>query len=90
MNLLSGRIKEIGIISIIVIILLSYGLFFYLQSITESNVRHSLFEQQKMQQIASTQEIAEHIGSDLSLVTAMLDNLANSHDLQEGELSGDK
>jgi signal transduction histidine kinase len=90
MNLLSGRIKEIGIISIIVIILLSYGLFFYLQSITESNVRHSLFEQQKMQQIASTQEIAEHIGSDLSLVTAMLDNLANSHDLQEGELSGDQ
>ena len=90
MNLLSGRIKEIGIISIIVIILLSYGLFFYLQSITESNVRHSLFEQQKMQQIASTQEIAEHIGSDLSLVTAMLDNLANSRDLQEGELSGDQ
>ena len=90
MNLLSGRIKEVGIISIIVIILLSYGLFFYLQSITESNVRHSLFEQQKMQQIASTQQVAEHIGSDLSLVTAMLDNLANSRDLQEGELSGDQ
>ena len=88
MNLLSGRIKKIGTISIVAIVILSYGLFFYLQSITESSIRHSLFEQQKMQQIASTREISEHIGSDLSLVTAMLDNLANSHDVQQGDLSG--
>jgi signal transduction histidine kinase len=89
MNLLSGRIKEIGTISIIAIVILSYGLFFYLQGVTESSIRHSLFEQQKMQQIASTREISEHIGSDLSLVTAMLDNLANSYDVQQGDLSGD-
>ena len=88
MNLLSGRIKKIGTISIVAIVILSYGLFFYLQSITENSIRHSLFEQQKMQQIASTREISEHIGSDLSLVTAMLDNLANSHDVQQGDLSG--
>jgi signal transduction histidine kinase len=89
MNLLSGRIKEIGTISIIAIIILSYGLFFYLQGITESSIRHSLFEQQKMQQIVSTREISEHIGSDLNLVVSMLDGLANSHDVQQGDLSGD-
>ena len=62
MQLLSGRIKETVIISIVVIVILSYGLFFYLQSITESNIRYSLFEQQKMRQIDSTQDISEHIG----------------------------
>src|SRR5919109_552611 len=90
MNLLSGRIKEIGIISVILITILSYGLFFYLQNITESNIRDSLFEQQKMQQIQSTQDISEHIGSDLSLVTSMLDTLVNSHDIQQGDLGGDE
>jgi signal transduction histidine kinase len=89
MQLFSGRIKEIVIISIIVIVLLSYGLFFYLQSITESNIRYSLFEQQKMLQIESTQDISEHIGSDISLSVAMLDTLANSFYLQQGDVAGD-
>jgi signal transduction histidine kinase len=89
MNLLSGRIKKIGVISIILIVVISYGLFFYLQTITESNIRASLFEQQKMQQIGSTKDISQHIGSDLSLVMNMLDGLANSHDLQQRDLAGD-
>jgi signal transduction histidine kinase len=89
MQLLSGRIKETVIISIIVIVILSYGLFFYLQSITESNIRHSLFEEQKMRQMESTQQISEHIGSDISLATAMLDTLANSFYLQQGDVAGD-
>ena len=87
MNLLSRRIKEIVIVSIILIVILSYGLFFYLQTITESNIRGGLFEQQKIEQISSTQGISEHIGSDLSLVINMLDGLANSIYLQEGDLS---
>jgi signal transduction histidine kinase len=87
MNLLSGRIKKIGVISIILIVVISYGLFFYLQTITESNIRASLFEQQKMQQIGSTKDISQHIGSDLSLVMNMLDGLANSIYLQQGDLS---
>jgi hypothetical protein len=89
MQLLSGRIKETVIISIIVIVILSYGLFFYLQSITESNIRDSLFEQQKMRQMESTQQISEHIGSDISLATAMLETLANSFYLQQGDVVGD-
>jgi signal transduction histidine kinase len=87
MNLLSGRIKKIAVISIILIVVISYGLFFYLQTITESNIRASLFEQQKMQQIGSTKDISQHVGSDLSLVMNMLDGLANSIYLQQGDLS---
>ena len=89
MHLLSGRIKETLIISIIVIVIVSYGLFFYLQSITESNIRYSLFEQQKMRQIDSTHDVSEHIGSDISLAVAMLDTLANSFYLQQGDVAGD-
>lgn len=89
MHLLSGRIKETLIISIVVIVILSYGLFFYLQSITESNIRYSLFEQQKMRQIDSTHDVSEHIGSDISLAVAMLDTLANSFYLQQGDVAGD-
>ena len=89
MHLLSGRIKETLIISIIVIVIVSYGLFFYLESITESNIRYSLFEQQKMRQIDSTQDVSEHIGSDISLAVAMLDTLANSFYLQQGDVAGD-
>ncbi|MDP8940971.1 MAG: sensor histidine kinase [Thermoproteota archaeon] len=89
MHLLSGRIKETIIISIVVIVIVSYGLFFYLQSITESNIRYSLFEQQKMRQIDSTHDVSEHIGSDISLAVAMLDTLANSFYLQQGDVAGD-
>jgi signal transduction histidine kinase len=89
MQLLSGRIKETVIISITVIVILSYGLFFYLENITENNIRFSLFEQQKMRQVDSTRAISEHIGSDISLAVAMLDTLANSFYLQQGDVAGD-
>ena len=87
-NLFVGRI-HIGIISIIFIIALSYGLLFYLQSITEQEVRNSLFDQQIQDQLEATKSISEHISSDLSLVMNMLDGLANSIYLQKGDLSGD-
>ena len=51
----SGRkAKEVAIIFIVLIIVVSYGLFVYLQNNTESNIRNSLFEQQKQRQIGST------------------------------------
>ena len=90
MILFSGRVKEIGIISIILIVILSYALFFYLQNITEQNIRDSLFEQQKERQIQATKAISQHIGSDLRLVMSILQGLADSAYLQQGELSGDK
>jgi signal transduction histidine kinase len=90
MNLFSGRVKEISIISIILIIIISYGLFFYLQNITEHSIRNSLFEQQQQRQVQATKAISEHIGSDLRLVMSILQGLADSAYLQQGVLSGDK
>ena len=84
MSIFSKRIREIGIISIILIILFSFGLLIYIQNITEHDIKDNLFLQQKQRQISSTQGIAMHIGSDLNLVVGMLDGLANSLYLQQG------
>lgn len=87
-SLFIGRV-HIGIVSIIFIIGLSYGLLFYLHNITEQEVRRSLFDQQVQSQMEATKSISEHISSDLSLVMNMLDGLANSIYLQKGDLSGE-
>ena len=87
-SLFVGRV-HIGIVSIIFIIGLSYGLLLYLHNITEQEVRKSLFDQQVQSQMEATKSISEHISSDLSLVMNMLDGLANSIYLQKGDLSGD-
>ena len=82
----ASRIKEIGIISIILIIVVSYGIFFYLENSTEANVRTSLFNDQKQRQIDVTTAISQHINSDLNFVLANLRGLANSAHIQQGEL----
>ena len=86
MTLLFGKEREIGIISIISIIVFSNGLLFYLQNITEADLRKSVFEQQKQLQIQSTREVSQHIGSDVGLVISMLRGLANSEYIQQGQL----
>jgi signal transduction histidine kinase len=90
MDLLSKRIKEIGIISIILIVAFSLAFVFYIQSITEHDIKSNLLSQQKQRQIGSTLDISLHAGSDLNLVVGMLDGLANSLYLQQGNLSVDK
>jgi len=89
MRLLLGKEREIGIISIISIIICSNGLLFYIQNITADDLKKSVFEQQKQLQIQSTKDIALHIGSDINLVMSMLYGLANSYYVQT-ELGGDK
>ncbi len=83
MNVFSKKIREIGIISIILIIIFSFGLLVYIQNITEQDIKQNLFLQQKQRQISSTQGISMHIGSDMNLVVSMLDGLANSLYLQQ-------
>src|SRR5918993_532164 len=83
----SGRkTKEVSIIFIISIIVISYSLFFYLQNNTERDIRNSLFEQQKQRQIESTLALSQHIGSDLDSIMSRLQDLANSEYLQQGDL----
>jgi hypothetical protein len=47
MSRLSGKVKELGAISVILIVVTSYALFSYLQYTTENNIKNRLFDQQK-------------------------------------------
>jgi signal transduction histidine kinase len=79
--------NKVTILSVVLIIAVSYGLFFYLQNNTENNIRNSLFEQQRERQIESTEALSRHIGSDLDLIMSKLEPLANSDILQQGNLA---
>jgi signal transduction histidine kinase len=74
--------KVFSILIVIAIIAISYGLFFYFQSITENQIRSSLFAQQEMRQRESTKAIANHIESDLSYFMSNLRLLASSPSMQ--------
>jgi hypothetical protein len=90
MGQVSGRVKRLGIISIILIVGGSYALFFYLQNITENSIKNRLFDQQKQKQLDSTKAISQHISSDFDSVMARLQGLANSAYLQNGLVSDNK
>jgi hypothetical protein len=89
-NLFFGREKEIGIVVIISIIVSSNGLLFFLQNAIEVDLRRTTFERQRDLQLQSTKAIAQHIESDVSLVLSMLNGLANSLYLQQGELGSER
>jgi signal transduction histidine kinase len=85
-----GNTKKVLLFSIVIIITISYGLFFYLQDNIENNLRNQLFEQQEKLQIESTLALSRHIGSDLDSIMARLQMLANSDLLQQGDFSSNK
>jgi hypothetical protein len=89
-TLFFGREKEIGIVVIISIIVSSNALLFFLQNAIEVDLRRTTFERQRDLQLQSTKEIAQHIESDVTLVLSMLNGLANSLYLQQGELGSER
>lgn len=89
-NLFFGREKEVGIVLIISIIVASNGLLFSLQNALEVELRMTTFERQRDLQLQSTKEIAQHIESDVTLVLSMLNGLANSLYLQQGDLGSER
>lgn len=82
------RFKEIGIISIVLIVSLSYGLYFFLQGLTEDSINTSLFEQQRLGQLDTNNAISQHISSDLDSIVSRLKVIANSVYAQQSNLSG--
>jgi hypothetical protein len=89
-NLFFGREKEIGIVLIISIIVSSNIFLFLIQNAIEDELRMTTFERQRDLQLQSTKEIAQHIESDVTLVLSMLNGLANSLYLQQGELGSER
>jgi hypothetical protein len=78
------------VIFVIAIVIISYGLFFYLQYSIENDTKTRLVEEQIHNQLKSTEKMSKHIGSDLDAVVLALHGLANSAYLQQGDLSSDK
>ena len=90
MALISSKLMYIGVMSVIIIAVASYGLFFFFQRVNETSIRESIFEQELDRQINSTNSISQHISSNLLLVTSILQDLADSTYLQNEMTSGDK
>jgi signal transduction histidine kinase len=78
------------IISMILITAAFYSLLFYQQYIGEQNIRNSIFQEYRNNQIEITEALSEHISSDLRLISSILQGLSDSSYLQQGELYGDK
>src|SRR5215207_4053186 len=81
-------IRGLGILAVVLIIISSYALFFYFQNQTLQQLNSQLFEEQKERQRGSTQQIADFMGSDLTIVLSFLDGISNSKYLQEGQFYG--
>ena len=80
------KIYKIGIISVISIVIFSFALFYYIQTVTETDLRISIMADQVDRQRAAAKSLSQHVGSDLSLVMAVLDGLANSIYIQAGNI----
>ncbi|HLN35854.1 MAG TPA: sensor histidine kinase [Nitrososphaeraceae archaeon] len=89
-NLLSRKKKEIGIISIVFIIIFTFGLFFYQQNITEENIKQGIFNKFRDNQMDSTRVMADHISSDLEVIMSNLQAVADIASLQGGESYDDR
>ena len=85
---ISLGIKGFGILAVILIVISSYTLFFYFQREIQEQVKSQLFKDQEERQLGSTQQIAAHMGSDLTVVLSILDGISNSKYLQEGQFYG--
>lgn len=84
------REKEIAIVVIVLIAVVSIVAFFYSSYDVQREVRQSLIEQQRDRQLTQIHGIANNIQSDNELVLSHLRGLANSVYLQNGDLSGNE
>jgi signal transduction histidine kinase len=90
MRFFTSKVNTIGFLSVIIIVIFSLVVFYYIQNLSEKEVRNNLIQEQVDRQRTSTMAISQNVGSDLNLVMAVLDGLANSAYLQAGELSAEK
>ncbi len=82
------RHYKIGILSMLIILVFSFGAFYFFQTITENNIKDSLLKQQIDKQLVESKSVSQHIGADLTLVMTVLDGLTNSVNFQDGHLYG--
>ncbi|HEU0144310.1 MAG TPA: histidine kinase dimerization/phospho-acceptor domain-containing protein, partial [Nitrososphaera sp.] len=90
MNVGSFKEREIIIVVIVSIFIISIVTLFYGTYDVQRDVRESLFEQQRNRQLTQVEAIANNIRSDSELALSHLRGLANSLYLQNGDLSGNE
>ncbi len=77
----------LGIIGVIITGGVTFGILALVQDATDTNIRQSLFEQQKERQIETTRSLAEHVVSDMDSILSKLEAYSNIMQLQQGDLS---
>ena len=84
------KIYKIGILSVISIVIFSFTVSYSIQIVTEENIKSSVVSEQIDRQRIASKSLSQHIGSDLTLVTAVLDGLADSAYLQDARMDSEK
>src|SRR5919112_2862739 len=77
------NLPKIGIILVIFIIALSYGLYFLFQEIAENDIKDKLFEQERQQLLDANKAISQNIRSDLDSILTKLKVISVSPYIQE-------
>jgi signal transduction histidine kinase len=83
------RFKTYTIAAVVVVSIFSLVMFLYLQELARDKIRAGVLEQHKLAQIEATRRMAEHIGTDVSLIVNTIEGLTNSYYLQRGDLSSE-
>jgi signal transduction histidine kinase len=66
----------------------TFGLYFFLGGIAETNIRNTLYAQQESIQTKTTKEFSDHIASDLEGIVLRLELLARNNLLQDEQQQG--
>jgi signal transduction histidine kinase len=74
---------------VISIIGVSYGLFFFIQHSIEDDTRNRLMNEQTERQLETTKKLSTDVTSDLVSIMAIMQGLANSQYLQDGDLKSE-
>jgi signal transduction histidine kinase len=79
------NLPKIGIMLVISIIALSYGLYFLFQDTAENDIKQRLFEQERQQLLDANKAISQNIISDLDSILTKLKVIAVSPYIHEGD-----
>ena len=78
------NLPKIGVILVVSIIALSYGLYFLFQDTAQNDIKQRLFEQERQQLLDANKAISQNIISDLDSILTKLKVIAVSPYIQEG------
>jgi signal transduction histidine kinase len=89
-RLLGGSPSRLSIVGITLVVVVAFGSYLTVQTLTEKNVRQALLDQQMQRQIDSIEGVSARIAADIDSVTVRMQLLATEPVLQSGELASDR